>query len=162
MSLPQPPQDRQKVEAALNRLDRLARLLDTRYRVPGIGIRFGWDGLIGLIPIAGDVVGGLLSLYFIYEAWRIQAPKPLLIKMGGNVAIELAGGMLPVMGDLFDIYWKSNRKNVVLLREHLNSLLPPETPPTTPSYWLPNWLIGILIVTGLIFSLYALVRFMYY
>lgn len=157
---PQSPVDRQQIENALKRLDRLSTWLDSRYRIPGIGVRFGWDSLLGLIPVAGDIAGSLLSLYFIYEAWRIKAPSQLLIKMGGNVAVELAGGAIPILGDLFDVYWKSNRRNVVLLREHLEALLPPEHPPMPKRFRLSGWLlrllVGLLVITGALFSVYAL------
>ena len=156
-SLPQSNPDRQRVNDLLVRLDRLATLLDSRFRVPGTGLRFGLDSLVGLVPVAGDVVGALVSLYFIYEAWKIDAPRPLLLLMARNIAVEVAAGALPVLGDVFDIYWKSNRRNAQLLRNHLYALLPPEPPPADRrGRRLLLWATVILGILGLVFTFYWL------
>lgn len=101
------------------RIDRLATLLDTRFVIPFTKFRFGADSLIGLAPGLGDVVTTALSLYIVYEAHRLGAPKTVLARMLGNVAIDGMFGVVPVAGDVFDVMFRANRRNVRILREHL-------------------------------------------
>lgn len=103
----------------LRRLDRLAYWLDDRFRVPGTEIRIGLDGLVGLIPGVGDAATALLSAYIVAEAWGLGAPPSILARMLANLGIDLGLGVVPVVGDLVDIGWKANRRNVDLLRRHL-------------------------------------------
>jgi len=104
----------------LARIERLARLLDTRFGIPFTKVRFGADSLIGLAPGFGDVVTTALALYIVYEAHRLGAPKHLIARMLGNVAIDGLVGAVPVAGDVFDLFWRANRRNVGILREHLD------------------------------------------
>jgi hypothetical protein len=103
--------------ARLRRLQRLADFLDRRFRVFGIPV--GLDGAIGLVPGAGDTVSALLSAYIVYEAWRLGAPVPVLLRMLGNVAIDTAIGIVPVVGDIGDVFWRANRMNIALLDAYL-------------------------------------------
>ncbi|RRA49978.1 DUF4112 domain-containing protein [Acidipila sp. EB88] len=100
-------------------LDALSHLLDDRFQVPGTTIRFGLDGLIGLVPFAGDLVAGLLSSLIIVAAWFRGAPPVLLARMLANLAIDVVIGMVPLLGDAFDIAWKANRRNYALLSRHI-------------------------------------------
>lgn len=97
------------------RLDTLARLLDTAFVIPGTRFRFGMDGLIGLVPGIGDAVTTALSLWIVYEAHQLGAPKHMLVRMLGNVALDGVVGSVPLAGDVFDVMWKANRRNVSLL-----------------------------------------------
>jgi hypothetical protein len=101
------------------RIDRLATLLDTRFVIPFTKLRFGADSLIGLAPGIGDAITTALALYIVYEAHRLGAPKTVLARMLGNVAIDGAFGIVPVAGDVFDVMFRANRRNVRTLREHL-------------------------------------------
>jgi hypothetical protein len=101
--------------ARLARMRKLAWLLDARFGLPGTRFRFGVNSLLGLPPVAGDVALGLLSLYLIFEAKRLGAPNALLAQMLANVAIEVAGGSVPIIGDLFDMAFKANLRNLDLL-----------------------------------------------
>ena len=103
----------------LARLQRLARVLDDWIRVPGTNLRIGLDGLVGLIPGAGDAATGALAAYLVIRAADLGAPPSLLARMAGNVGLDLAAGAIPVLGDLFDVGFKANRRNVELLRRHL-------------------------------------------
>ncbi len=96
-------------------LDLLSHLLDDFIRVPGTSLRFGLDGIIGLIPGVGDLVGGLASTLLILAAWARGVPKVTLLRMVANVGIEVVIGTVPVLGDLFDIAWRANRRNYALL-----------------------------------------------
>ena len=100
------------------RLDALATLLDTAFVVPGTGIRFGVDALIGLIPAVGDVITTLLSLYIVREARELGAPRFLIARMLGNVALDGLFGAVPLVGDAFDVAFRANRRNLALLRNH--------------------------------------------
>ncbi len=100
-------------------LERLEILLDEALRIPGTGIRFGLDGIIGLIPGFGDVLAGLLSLIIPLAAWTRGVPYITLMRMAVNLGIGILVGTIPVAGDIFDIAWKTNRRNYRLLRLHL-------------------------------------------
>jgi hypothetical protein len=93
----------------------LARVLDTGFTIPGTRIRFGLDAILGLIPGGGDMAGAALSSVIVLMAVRQGVPAPVLWRMVGNVAIDTAIGTIPLLGDLFDVAWKSNTKNAELL-----------------------------------------------
>ena len=103
----------------MRRLRGLATVLDSAVRVPGTNIRFGLDALLGLVPGIGDVAGGLASGYVLVEAARLGASRPTLVRMLGNILVEVVLGAAPVLGDLFDVGWKANARNVDLLESHL-------------------------------------------
>jgi hypothetical protein len=100
-------------------LQRLEILLDEAFRIPGTSFRFGIDGIIGLVPVLGDVIAGLLSLVIPIAAWIRGVPYVTLVRMAANLGIGLLVGSIPLFGDVFDIAWKANRRNYLLLRRHL-------------------------------------------
>jgi hypothetical protein len=100
------------------RLDKLATLLDIAFRIPFTKFRFGVDGLIGLAPGFGDIVTTGLSLWIVHEAYQLGVPRQMILRMLGNVAIDGMIGAVPVAGDVFDVLWRANRRNVRILREH--------------------------------------------
>ncbi len=97
------------------RLRQLEVLLDEAFVVPGTNIRFGIDGIVGLIPGLGDVLAGLLSLLIPFAAWVRGVPYVTVVRMLINVAIGLLVGTIPILGDAFDVFWKANRRNYRLL-----------------------------------------------
>jgi hypothetical protein len=103
----------------LDRLRRVGWLLDNSIPIPGTRFRLGIDQLIGLVPGIGDLIGGVLSLYIIFEASRMGAPRGLLARMGWNVAVDTFVGEVPILGDLFDIGFKANIRNLALLDGYL-------------------------------------------
>ena len=105
--------------AALERLEWLAMLLDSVLLIPGTNIRFGADAVIGLVPGIGDAITTAVSAYIVYEARRLGVPRHLLLRMIANVAIDGMVGAIPVAGDFFDVVFRANRRNVQLLRRHL-------------------------------------------
>ena len=98
-----------------------ARLLDSQFRIPFTPITFGLDGLLGLIPGVGDAAAFLLSLYPVHMAWRYGAGSRVILKMLLNLLLDLVLGSVPILGDLFDIGFKANLRNVALLRQHIET-----------------------------------------
>ncbi len=97
----------------------LSRLLDDSFGIPGTRWRFGLDGLLGLIPGAGDAATAVLSAYIINEARKLGVRRGTLARMLGNLAVDVAVGAVPVIGDLFDVAFKANRRNMRLLVREL-------------------------------------------
>jgi NAD/NADP transhydrogenase beta subunit len=100
-------------------LDLLSRLLDSWFRIPGTSIRFGLDGIIGLVPGIGDILAGLASAIIIFAAWARGAAYVTIARMLVNLALDVIIGTVPFIGDAFDIAWKANRRNYALLTRHL-------------------------------------------
>lgn len=98
-------------------LDQLSHWLDGLFRIPGTGWRFGLDALVGLIPGVGDTATALASFYILASGVRYRVPKVTLLRMGLNIGLDYVFGSIPIVGDLFDVAWKSNQRNVALLRE---------------------------------------------
>jgi hypothetical protein len=99
----------------------LARWLDSVFRVPGLGIRFGWDAILGLVPGLGDVATSIISLYILRRAQQLGASRATLTRMGTNIVLDAAVGALPLVGDLFDVYWKANLRNAALLERYVEA-----------------------------------------
>lgn len=112
--------------ATLNRIRKFTYLMDSAFRVPIIGFRFGLDPIIGLVPGAGDLVSTAFSAYLIFLAARFSLPPQIMRQMIFNVALEAAVGTVPLIGDLFDAFYKSNIRNLALLEKHLG-IEDPET-----------------------------------
>lgn len=102
------------------RFERLTHFLDDAFKVPGTNLRIGWDTLIGFVPGLGDMITATLSGYLIYEAKQLGASRWVLARMIGNVALDSLIGAIPLLGDVFDAFFKSNRRNSRLLKKHLN------------------------------------------
>lgn len=110
--------------ASLKRLQRMSHLLDKAIAIPGSDIRVGLDPILGLLPGGGDVVTGLLSVYIVFEAAKMGLPAQTLGRMGGNILLDVLSGMVPVLGDLFDVGWKANSRNVALIEKHMAAPAP--------------------------------------
>ena len=139
-----PPLDRWNRGAWLFR-DRTLRsleiLLDEAFRLPGTSFRFGIDGIIGIVPGLGDVLAGLLSLIIPLAAWTRGAPYITLARMAVNLGIGVLVGSIPVLGDIFDVIWKPNRRNYRLLQLHLRE-------PRRHSW--RDWAFLLILIAGLI------------
>ena len=121
-------------------LDLLSHLLDDFIHIPGTSIRLGLDGIVGFIPGIGDILGGVASCIIIVAAWLRGVPYPVLVRMVANVGIEVVVGSIPLLGDIFDIAWKANRRNYALLTGTL------EAPRKHTSQ---SWLFLFLLCIGL-------------
>lgn len=104
--------------AALARIDMLSKLFDTAFTLPGSNVRFGVEALMRLVPGIGDAAASALSCYLLYEAHRLEVPHQVFARLVANVAIEGIVGAVPVLGDLFDVGFRANRRNVAILKEH--------------------------------------------
>lgn len=103
----------------MRRLRKLGRFLDSAIGIPGTKFRFGLDPIIGLIPGGGDTAGLMMASYIVMEAAKMGASKSTLSAMAFNILLETLAGTVPIVGDLFDVTWKSNNRNIALLEEHL-------------------------------------------
>jgi hypothetical protein len=125
-------------------LDLLSHILDDFLKIPGTSIRFGLDGIVGVIPGIGDLVGGIASCIIIVAAWMRGVPYVTVARMVANVGIEVVVGSIPIVGDMFDIAWRANRRNYALLA---GSLAEPR------KHTIQSWvfLIGLcVLLSGLI------------
>lgn len=107
------------MDAEIEKLDRLSTMLDSKYRIPGTPIRFGWDALMGLIPGIGDLASLGPSAYLIYRAYSLGARKRTIGRMAANTGLDFFIGAVPVLGDAFDLFYKANNRNFALLRNEL-------------------------------------------
>ena len=106
-------------DAEICRLEAIADWLDSKFVIPGTKLRFGLDFVLGILPGVGDGVAAVPAAYLILEAQRLGAPPALLMRMGFNVLLDLAVGAIPLVGDLFDFGFKTNRWNIALLKQYL-------------------------------------------
>lgn len=101
------------------RIRALARLLDSAVAIPGTGVRFGADSVIGLVPVLGDLAGAALSGYIVLASARLGAPASVVTRMLLNIGIDAVVGSVPVLGDMFDVGWRANIRNADLLDSYL-------------------------------------------
>jgi hypothetical protein len=113
-----------RASGARARLETLARFLDSAVRVPGTNIRFGADALLNLIPGVGMLTSKGMSAYLIWEARRLGVPMSTLLRMMGNVGVDFVIGAIPLVGWVGDVFYRSNLRNMDLLREHLDKAHP--------------------------------------
>ncbi|MBX0288386.1 DUF4112 domain-containing protein [Halomicroarcula sp. F28] len=107
--------------AALERVRTVTRLLDEAVRIPGTDFRIGLDPILSILPVAGDAVGAVLSLYPIVEAYRLGVPNLTLLGMVSLVAVDAVIGSVPILGSVFDALWKANQWNYKLIERELDS-----------------------------------------
>ncbi|MEY8839321.1 DUF4112 domain-containing protein [Cribrihabitans sp. XS_ASV171] len=120
--------DKARALRRVERAERIARRLDAAFRIPGTGIRFGWDSVLGLIPGVGDLVTVAPAAYILKIAHDTGAPSGMLARMAGNVAVDWVIGLVPLVGDFFDVGYKANLRNVAMLRQHVGSYEPAMNP----------------------------------
>ena len=138
------------------RLEKLAWILDSVIPIPGTNWRIGLDGLIGLIPGVGDISAGAISTYILYQALRMGVPTMVVGRMLLNIVMESVVGVIPFFGDIFDFAFKSNKRNVELLREYVDQ---PDTVKRRSTFTVIITVLGFLLFLGLLvwgmFSLIA-------
>lgn len=107
-------------DRTLDRIHAVAGFLDDAFEIPKLGIRIGIDPIIGILPIGGDAVTGLVSLYIFIEGIRLGLPARALLRMLLNIVLDVGIGSIPVIGSIFDVAWRSNRRNVAIIERHLD------------------------------------------
>lgn len=126
-------------------LEVFSQLMDNRFRVPVLGWRFGLNAIIDLIPEFGDVVTSIVALYILVSAVRYRVPKVTLLRMGLNIAIYFIGGLVPIVGDIFAIWWKPNIRNMNLLRARATVSADEARAAKTSDWVFVAIIIGVLI-----------------
>ena len=111
--------EKEILDEKLVRLRQLSENLDESFTIPGTKIKFGMDALLGLIPGGGDLVSGIFSLYMLRAAIKMTLPKRAIFSMLVNILLDTTIGIIPVAGDIFDIFWKSNKRNLKIIEKHL-------------------------------------------
>ena len=106
------------------RIETIERLLEGLIELPLVGRKVGLDALMGLLPVGGDIISGAMGLYLVWEARNIGMSRWQLWRMAGNVGIDTLIGAVPVAGDLFDFVYRSNSKNLKIIRKHLDKHYP--------------------------------------
>lgn len=135
---------------SISDLEHLSDFLDSKYKLPG-GIGIGWDAIIGLIPGIGDLITSSLSFYILFRATLLGATPFVLAKMCLNILIDNVLNFFPIIGNLFDIFWKSNRKNVRLLRNHL------EDPASTSRRAKISVLLSLILISLFALCVFAMI-----
>ncbi|HEX7123066.1 MAG TPA: DUF4112 domain-containing protein [Gemmatimonadaceae bacterium] len=144
---------------ALSRARGLARLLDSAVRIPGTNIRFGIDAVLGLIPGMGDAAGAGLAGYMILVAARLGAPPSVIVRMLGNVLIDMLVGAVPILGDLFDVGFKANLRNVTLVERYLER--PSTTRRTSRGIVLAALVVIFMVAVGAVWLAVAVLRWLF-
>ncbi len=152
---PIPPEPLPRHTAArLHRIRRVAWVLDRS--IPIGKWRIGLDPLLGLVPGLGDWAGAVLSLYVLYQGARLGLPSPVLTRMSGNILIETLVGAIPVLGDLFDMAWQANSRNVRLVEEHYRPHLRPRS---LQNIWIGLLIFAVILLTIIGVLAFAVVKF---
>lgn len=153
MHIPEVVEPDEKLPRDLLALRRLARLLDTAFELPGTRARFGLDALLGLIPGAGDIVAAALSTWIIAGALRHRVPPVVVLRMIGNVVADLLFGAIPVAGDLFDLLYQQNARNMRLLERHRDRRRPPRSTARIAGVVAAVFLLFVLIAVTVLVAL---------
>jgi hypothetical protein len=131
--------------ASLRRLRRISHLLDNAIPIPGTRYRIGLDPILGLIPGGGDLIGSIFAGYIVFKSAQMGVPQETLIQMAANIVFDTVAGTVPVAGDLFDVAWKANVKNIELLDAHLGS---PEQGKKADWLFVVALLLGLMLIVG--------------
>jgi Domain of unknown function (DUF4112) len=132
--------------ATMDALRRWAVLLDSAFRVPGTNIRFGLDAIIGIVPGLGDVVAPVFTVILLGTALKMRVPAVVLARMVLIAGIDMVLGLVPIAGDIGDVFWKADLRNMALLERHAR----PGVPPTRSDYWFVLGCIGAVVVIALV------------
>lgn len=143
------------VQPSIERLRKLTLLLESAFTVPGTGVRFGWDAIIGLVPWAGDLTAAVMGGAVIVQAHRIGVPRVVQIRMLLNIGIDVLLGVVPFLGDIADVFWRASTRNLALLEQHAGRVNP-----DTRGDWM--FVAGTLTVVALLAALplYVLIWFL--
>ncbi|MFB8792418.1 MAG: DUF4112 domain-containing protein, partial [Potamolinea sp.] len=138
--------------STLKRLRRLSNLLDNAIPIPGTSYRIGIDPILDLLPIGGDFIGTVFSVYIVLEAVKLGLPRAALVQMVWNIVLDTVIGAVPALGTVVDAVWKANVKNILLLEEHLN------VPHPQPGKKV-DWLFLAMLLGGLLLVVFIIAVF---
>jgi hypothetical protein len=108
-----------EIAASVARIEAISRLMDDLFEIPGTNVRVGLDAIIGLVPVVGDLISQVVSSYIIWEARQLGVSRFTMARMIANSAVDTVVGLVPFAGDAFDVAFRANRKNLALLKGHL-------------------------------------------
>ncbi|MEG4114770.1 MULTISPECIES: DUF4112 domain-containing protein [unclassified Microcoleus] len=131
--------------ASLRRLRRISHLLDNAIPIPGTKYRIGLDPILGLIPGGGDLISSIFAGYVVFKSAQMGVPQETLVQMAANIVFDTVAGTVPVAGDLLDVAWKANVKNIELLDAHLGS---PEQGKKADWLFVAVLLLGLMLIVG--------------
>jgi hypothetical protein len=106
-------------DAELAKIERFATLLDSQFTIPGTEVKFGLEAIAGLVPVLGDAIGFICSAIIYHQLKQLDLPRWTRMRMGWNIAIDTLAGIIPIVGDIFDVAFKANMKNIALARRAL-------------------------------------------
>jgi hypothetical protein len=144
--------------SSLEALRRWAVLLDSAFRVPGTNVRFGLDAMLGIVPGLGDLVAPVFTVVLLGTALKMKVPAVVIARMVLNAGIDMVIGLVPIAGDIGDVFWKADLRNMALLERHAR----PGVSPTRADYWFVLGSIGLVVAIGavpILFFLWLLSRF---
>jgi hypothetical protein len=143
-------------------LRQLSRLMDSVFEIPGLKVRFGVDAILGLIPGLGDLASSAVALIILKAAAQNGVPRVAMARMGFNLLVDWLVGSVPFLGDVFDIYWKANQKNVELLERHLDASVTVQRSARRGDWIFFAGLVGLLFaaLVGSLTMTYFAVRWM--
>ena len=146
----------------INSLRRLSQLLDNAIGIPGTKYRFGLDPILGLIPGGGDTIAGALGAYIIIEAARMGIPRKVVWKMVGNILFDSLVGTVPALGDLFDVAWKANVRNMTLLESNLSVDQQEQNRKSDLIFLILLTMLLLIIVVGFAALAFVIIRWLWY
>jgi len=113
--------DETATSPAVRRVNKMGELLDSGVRIPGTNVTVGLDPILGIVPGAGDAVAAGISLYIVFETFRAGVPREVLLLMILNIAVDAVIGSVPVLGTIFDTFWKANEWNASMFADHVEA-----------------------------------------
>ena len=140
---------------ALQSFERIAKLLDSKFEIPGTGIRFGLDPLLSLMPVLGDLITLIISSMLIYTMHNHGASRKVVVKMMLNAGLDTIIGAIPLVGTVFDVFYRSNERNVKLLKEHY---LEGKHQGSGTGLLIAIFLIAILVIAAVVFGMWKLIE----
>jgi hypothetical protein len=149
------PKKRDSRSPELQSFERMANLLDSKFEIPGTGIRFGIDPLLSLMPVLGDLITLVISSMLIYTMHNRGASRKVVVKMMLNAGLDTIIGAIPLVGTVFDVFYRANERNVKLLREHYYE---GKHQGSGTGLLLMIFLIAILVIAAVVYGIWQLME----
>lgn len=147
------PRKGSPVPPAMQSVERMAKLLDSKFSIPGTNIRFGLDPILSLMPLLGDLITLVISSMLIYTMHNQGASRKVVVKMMLNAGLDTLIGAVPLVGTVFDVFYRSNERNIKLLKEHYYE---GKHQGSGTGLLLAIFLIAILIIAAVVYGIWKL------